>query len=143
MSLPGPSPAPAHQDRLQGVELRRALHVPVSVEYRKEGCESSNNSCKESLGSGWGSYLCSQLCCFTGSWQVRIPKDARHVCRSSITIALRDRERLKFVNDPLCPNFHRRVHTLNRTDGKRPLEIFWSTHCSLHKACSGSHITGM
>lgn len=35
-SLPGPGPAPAHRDRLQGVESRRALRVPVSVGYRKE-----------------------------------------------------------------------------------------------------------
>lgn len=141
-SLPGPGPAPAHRDRLQGVESRRALRVPVSVGYKKEGFDKSNNSHRESLGSDWGSCLCSQPCCFPGSWQVRVPEDAGHICRSGITTAPRDGELLKFVNDPLCPTFHGRVHTPNRAGEKRPLEIFWSTHHSLHKARSGSHLIG-
>jgi len=104
-----------------------ALHVPVDVGYREEGHENDHNSDQESLGRDWRSCLCSQPCCFTGCWQVRTPEHVRHVCRSDIRPALRDRELLKLVNGPLCSrsHSHRRVHTSSRAGGKGPLESIW------------------
>lgn len=126
-SLPAWGPAPGCQDRHQARDSGRALLVPVSVGYREEGHENGHNSHQDSLGRDWGSCLCSQPCCFTGSWQVRIPEHVRHVCRSGIRPALRDRELLKFVNYPLCSHFHRRVYTPSRACGEGHLEIVWST----------------
>lgn len=122
-----PSPSQRGVLHLDAKTDTKPLHVPVNVGYREEGHENGHNFHQDCLGRDWGSCLCSQPCCFTGSGQVRIPEHVRHVCRSGIRPALRDRAPKVCELRALCSHFHRRVDTPSRACGKGHLEIVWST----------------